>query len=324
LSVLKTYYELLFSVADADSRRSSLVLAEQLVADNQSRLDLGTATPLEVSQAQSEAATRFGQVLDADLAIYQNANLLKRLISRDITSLLKTQLNLVDALPNPSLAPDPIYSAATGLENRRDYRSQLTLAEQDDIRLAYDQNQLLPTIDLRGSFGFNGLDSSFRRSFNRVADTRDEDWAVGLTVEIPLGSTSEKARRDATQLRKEQRLLQIKDLEQSIIVEVDNAARSVLINKQKYDTSRSARSFAEKVAQSEGEKLKAGISTSYTVLQLQRDATEARTQELRAMVNYQNALADLRRAQGTLLAEYKVDLPGQSSTITLPKLQKQN
>jgi outer membrane protein len=322
LDVLKTYYELLFSVADADSRRSSLVLAEQLVVDNQTRLDLGTATPLDVSQAQSEAATRFGQVLDADLAIYQNANLLKRLISRDISSLLQTQLRLVDAMPNPASAPDPIYSAATGLENRRDYRSQLALAEQDKIRLAYDKNQLLPTIDLRGSFGFNGLDSSFSRSFNRVVDTRDEDWIVGLAVEIPLGSTSERARRDASQLRKEQRLLQIKDLEQRIIVEVDNAARSVQISKQKYDTNRSARVFSEKVAQAEAEKLKAGISTSYTVLQLQRDAAEARTQELRAMVNYQNALADLLRAQGTLLAEYKVDLPGQTSTVLQPKVTR--
>jgi len=324
LDVLKTYYELLFAVADADSKRSSLILAEQLVADNEARLDLGSATPLDVSQAQSEAATRFGQVLDADLAIYQNANLLKRLISRDITPLLKTQLNLTDALPNPALAPDPLYSAATGLENRRDYKSLLSLAEQDDLRLAYDKNQLLPTIDLRGSYGFNGLDTSFRRSFNRVADTRDDDWAVGLSVEIPLGSTSERARRDATQLRKEQRLLLIKDLEQNIIVEVDNAARSVNISKQKYDTSRSARIFSEKVALAEAEKLKAGISTGYTVLQLQRDATEARTQELRAMVNYQNSLADLLRAQGTLLAEYKVDLPGQASLVKLPQLKKQN
>jgi outer membrane protein len=320
--VLKSYHELLFSVADADSKRSSLILAEQLVVDNQSRLDLGTATPLDISQAQSEAATRFGQVLDADLATYQNANQLKRLISRDITSLLKTQLILSDALSNPGSAPDPLHSAATGLENRRDYRSQLFLAEQDQIKLQFDQNQLLPTLDLRASLGYTGLDSSFRRSFNKVADTRDEDWMVGLSVEIPLGSTTEKARRDATLLRQEQRLLRIKDLEQSIIIEVDNAARSVSISKQKYETSRSARSFAEKVAQAEAEKLKAGISTSYTVLQLQRDATEARTQELRAMVNYQNALTDLLRAQGTLLAEYQVTLPGQTTSTNPSPITK--
>ncbi len=322
LDVLKNYHELLFSVADADSKRYSLVLAEQLVVDNQSRVDLGTATPLDVSQAQSESATRFGQVLDADLAIYQNANQLKRLVSRDISSLLNTQLRLTDALTNPALNPDPIYSAATGLENRRDYRSQLRLAEQDNIQLTYDKNQLLPTVDLLASLGYNGLDTSFRRSFNNVADTRDDDWAVGLSVQIPLGSTTERARRDATQLRKEQRILRIKDLEQSIIVEVNNAARSVTINKQKVDTSRSARIFAEKNTLAEADKLKAGISTSYTVLQLQRDATTARTQELRALVNYQNAMADLLKAQGTLLAEYKIDLPGQTSSINLPKKVK--
>lgn len=309
LNVVKTYHELLFSIADADSKRSNLILAEQLVVDNQSRLELGTGTSLDISQAQSEASTRFGQVLDADLATYQNANLLKRLISRDMTRLLKTQLRLTNALPSPALSPNPTYSAAIGLENRRDYRSQLRLAEQDNIQLLFDKNQLLPTIDLRGSLGYGGLDSRLGRSINDVADTRDEDWSVGLFVEIPLGSSAERGRRDATTLRKEQRLLRIKDLEQRIIVEVDNAARSVTVNKQKFETTRSARIFTEKVAQAEAEKLKAGISTSYTLLQLQRDATLARTQELRSIVNYQNALTDLLRAQGTLLNNYNIDLP---------------
>ena len=50
--------------------------------------------------------------------------------------------------------------------------------------------------------------------------------------------------------------------------------------------------------------MRAGTSTSYEVLQIQNDLLEAETEELRATVDYQNALTAYRRAVGLIARPY--------------------
>ena len=59
--------------------------------------------------------------------------------------------------------------------------------------------------------------------------------------------------------------------------------------------------MAEKKLAAEEEKLRLGLSTNYTVLQYQRDLTTAQVQELKSVIDYNIALADLDRSMGTLL-----------------------
>jgi len=298
--VHRAYYELLFSLADLDTKQQSLLLAERLQADNDARRELGTMTPLDVAQARSEAASRLSEVIQAQLAIDQSRNRLLRLITDDFAAGRSRPIVPTDALTPPEPTPREDFELRLGLENRKDYLALLKQAEADDLRILFTRNQLLPRLDLEGSYGFNGLDRSLDQSFNRVADTRDPGWFVGLAVEIPWGNQAEKARHDDAKLRKEETLLRLKNTEQQILLEVDNAAKAVESTRRQYETNRIAREISQQTAAAEEEKLKAGISTSYTVLQLQRDAAAARTQELRSLTNYHVALVNLRLAQGVL------------------------
>ena len=60
----------------------------------------------------------------------------------------------------------------------------------------------------------------------------------------------------------------------------------------------------------EVQRLKLGVSTSHTVLQIQEDLTLAQTQEVQSIVNVEKSLVDLQVAEGSLLTnmdvEYKV------------------
>lgn len=294
------YYELLFTLADLETRQNSLLLAERLQADNAARRELGTMTPLDVAQARSEAASRMAEVIQARLATDQARNRLLRLISADFAAHRATILQPTDQLTLPEPPTPTDFDLRLGLENRKDYLALLKQAEADDLRIVFTRNQLLPRLDLEGSYGFNGLDRSLGSSFNRVADTRDPGWFIGLAVEIPWGNQAEKARHQDALLRKEETLLRLKNTEQQILLEVDNAARAVESARRQYETNRIARQISEETAAAEEEKLKAGVSTSYTVLQLQRDAAAARTRELRALTDYHLALINLRQAQGIL------------------------
>lgn len=298
--VHRAYYELRFSIEDRQSKQKSLRLAEQLKKDNEGRLENGTMTPLDVAQARSETALRMSDVIQAQLVIDQNQNRLRRLISRDFKSTLNQKIDPSDALPPPDTLSSSMVDMTLALQNRKDYLALQRQAEADGLRVEFTKNQLLPQVDLEGSYGYNGLESDLSQSFNRVVDTRDPGWFVGLSVEIPWGNQAEKARHEDAKLIKQQTLLRLKNSEQQIMLEVDNAAKAVDSAWKKYESYLVASTISAQTAAAEEEKLKAGISTSYTVLQLQRDATAARTQELRALADYHIALMNLRLAQGIL------------------------
>jgi outer membrane protein TolC len=57
--------------------------------------------------------------------------------------------------------------------------------------------------------------------------------------------------------------------------------------------------MAIKKLEAEQEKFKVGKSTNFFILQYQRDAADARTAELKSMVDYILAAARLDRAMGT-------------------------
>ena len=75
------------------------------------------------------------------------------------------------------------------------------------------------------------------------------------------------------------------------------AGRQVLTNQQRVETTRSSRQLAERRLDAEQRKLAAGTSTSFFVFQAQRDLAQARTNELRAILDYLHSSVDLETVQ---------------------------
>jgi len=172
------------------------------------------------------------------------------------------------------------------------------------MEIDFRRNQIFPQLDVSGSIGFRGRDEEFGETVDNITSARDEAWGVGVSITFPWGLRGDRARLERSQLENERLFLQIKDKEQDIIQEIINAHQEAENARLRHNNDRSARIISERTAEAEEEKLKEGISTSYTVLQLQRDATDARTRELRSLVNYYQALIELRRAQGLLLSDH--------------------
>lgn len=314
-AVASAYYELIFRRDDLTVFQQSLQLAQRLLDDNRARVDLGTMSPLDVSQANAEVAARREEVLRAERAIRDQENVLKRLITSDVASWLDKEIIPTDHPPDNWNPPSVTSSIATGLENRADYQQALRQAEQQGLRVQFTQNQLLPQLDLRGSYGYAGLGSSMGSTYDRLSSTDAPQWTIGLTFSIPFGNHTERGQLEASKLKQEQLLLSLKNIEQTIIVQVDNAAGQASTNQQRVIAARVARVLAEESLKAEQEKLQAGASTSYTVLQLQRDLTEARSKELRAIADLQQSLAELSRVQGITLKENQITIEEQSSPV---------
>jgi len=79
-------------------------------------------------------------------------------------------------------------------------------------------------------------------------------------------------------------------------------------NFRRVDATKEARLFAESALEAEQKKLETGKSTSFFVLQFQRDLTAARSAEAQALADYNKALAQLAFDEGTTLERNKLDL----------------
>ena len=93
--VRRAYWELVYVNASVDVQRQALALAEQLVRDNRARVEIGTLAPIDIVQAQSEAATRRQSLAEAEQALGTSELSLKQLIVGG------TQDELWDARVNP-------------------------------------------------------------------------------------------------------------------------------------------------------------------------------------------------------------------------------
>jgi len=73
-------------------------------------------------------------------------------------------------------------------------------------------------------------------------------------------------------------------------------------------STRQARTYAEAALDAETKKLQNGFTTSFVVLQFQEILTSARTAEVRAEVDYNEMLAQLAFAEGTILERHRLSL----------------
>ena len=100
--------------------------------------------------------------------------------------------------------------------------------------------------------------------------------------------------------------LDLRKLEETALVEVDNAAVAVATGQERVQVTKEARKYAEQALEAEQRKLASGKSTSFIVLQLQRDLTTARNAAIQALMDYNQQLSTLAVAEGAMLERHGI------------------
>lgn len=83
--------------------------------------------------------------------------------------------------------------------------------------------------------------------------------------------------------------------------EVTSAAIQLRNSVEAVQASQAARGLMQQRAEAEQAKFEVGMSTNYFVVLAQRDLSDARNSELRAILNYRKALVEFERVQQTTL-----------------------
>jgi outer membrane protein len=183
--------------------------------------------------------------------------------------------------------------------------------EQAGVQLKYDHNQVFPRLDVFGSYGYGsgGVDNtSFGDAFRDFRNRELPAYSYGALISVPLINSTARNKYKSAKVVVQQALLAVRQTEETIMVEIDNAVTAAKVSYQRVDATRQGSSYAEAALEAEQRKLEIGKSTSFNVLQLQRNLTEARTQEIIARADYTRALAELARAEGSTLDRRAIDV----------------
>ncbi len=315
------YWDLVYAVQAVDVARRSLELADKLVEDNKTRVEIGTMAPIDVVQAEAEAATR-RQALAQVEATWRTAELaLKRLIVGGTEDRYWTAtINPVDRPPSTPTKIDLTAAVKRALQERTDLEQARRQLESNDVNLRQLSNQTLPALDLTASYGLTGLGGTqFARqglggNVSRVipggytdalANLKNFDapnWNIALSLSYPLGTSAADANVARARLQQQQTQAQLKQIELQVATEVTNTALQVESNLKRVEAATAARELVQRRLEAEQSKFEVGMSTNFFVVQAQRDLADAQNAELRALLDYRKSLVDFERVQETSLS----------------------
>ncbi len=329
-NVRNAYWDYVFATQSVDVARQSLELATKLVQDNQIRVEVGTMAPIDVVQAQAEAAARRQALVNAESIKRTTELAVKRLIVAGTDDANWT--GTLDATDRPAFAPEPIDVEAAvkrALGQRTDLEIARKNIQNNSTTLKYLRDQTLPDIDLQVNYGVQGVGGPYQQRANTgilgsqittVVPGGIEDalltllglnyprWTVALNVSYPIGLSSQDASVARARVQLSQVEAQLKQVQLQIATEVTNAAVNARNTAEAVQAAQATRELSQRRLEAEQSKFDVGMSTNYFVVQAQRDLNDSRNSELRAILNYRKALVELERLQQTTLQNQNITL----------------
>lgn len=263
-------------------------------------------TIVQVSQARASEESRRAALVRARARVGDLSDQLKRLMNDPDMPVSSATI----ILPATEPLTEPIQfkledQISTGLENRFELGQQMIRIDSAGVAAKVAKNGLQPQLNLVGSAGFQGLESSWGEAEDKQLDFNHFNWSIGLQLEIPIGNREARAVWQRSLLQRAQAIFQYRALIEQVALDVKTAAREVETTWNEIVTNRSARFAADQSlnALQQREDAKEPLTPTFVQLKLdtQERAATARISEAQAISNYNNALAKLERAKGTLL-----------------------
>jgi outer membrane protein TolC len=316
--VMAAYYDMLAALKDIQVRQEAITADSRLVDLYRRRVDLGFGSPFDISQAEVAVSTDHEALLVSKNNFLERQFALKRLI---VSSFEVTDGRIFFPESTPNLTPpttDRGQLLHTAFENRYDFRATLLNADLQDIRLKYAKNQLLPQLDLIGSYGLNGLTGGTTTPEDALFTGHQPQWSIGIQFQYPLGNRAARAQYDAFIAQKDQAIIRIKQSEIAVGVDVDTVISRIETSRQRVEAAQKTRELGEQAVRIAYRRLEEGQISAYDITEQQRKLYDARSRELGAQAELNKAVTLLWQVTGTVLTHENIIFDEPSQFYTPP------
>ncbi len=333
------YWDLVSAYDDVRVKERSLTLAEKTLSDNKKQVEIGTLAPIEVTRAESAVASGQQDLIVSQTNLQLQQLLMKNALTRNMTD---AQLAAAPVIPTSTMElpkQEPVVPIQDLINDALQHSPDLAQSRIDltnrDLTKRAARNELLPTVDLVAWYGAAALagntnplaicsptnqtsfcippanvltPTGFTDAFSNLFGYNAPDYAVGLSVNIPIRNRSAQADQVRSELEYRQAQVRSQQLQNQIGIQVRNANFSVQQNRARVDAAMSARQLAAESLNAEQKKYALGASTNTLVLQAQRDLAQAEANVVTAMSAYEKSKVELERVMGLTLTHNGIEI----------------
>ncbi len=238
--VEQAYWDLVYAKGNLIVKQEYKRLAIELNRITKIRIDVGSLAPIDIVQTEVDIALAEQDIINAEAAVGQAEDQLKRLLNFEAGSWGQTPLVPTDAIQAEKLQFDLAEGVKMALQRRPEILAQNYSVASNQLRYEYWQNQTLPQLDLVGGYGRSGLDgrvfdsngivianNGFGSAASQIFDSNFKNWRVGLVFSYPILNRAAKGARGVAKYNLETDRARLTVLEQDIVVGVRAAHRAI-------------------------------------------------------------------------------------------------
>lgn len=290
-------------------REQSVRIARELYGNNKKRADVGRMAETEVLVAEAGLHKRMAYENRAR----QEVNAAMEAVRTFIAFEQGMALLAIDFSRETELSVDrPTFaeSMRNALAHRPEYHALRSRIKKEEILLAFAENQRWPQVDLKGSYGLNGLGESAGDSSEDAFHDNYRTWNVGVYFTVPLqGGIKTRSNLSIAQMNKRKALFELKGLEVEIGNRVGTTTSEVNSAYRQLDYLSKSCQTNQRLMDMALTRFHAGRSNSDDVLNREEDYIESQEAELDGFVYLKKSLIELDSTEGDLLVQYNIDDP---------------
>lgn len=302
--VASTYWDMVAVLENIEVQKSSVELSEQLLQDNQARLQVGTLNRTDVLVAETQLSRDRQALFSA------------RLDALRIEDQLRAVLNLggleLGFYPSnrPELRdffPDSEELRAQILENDPQLKLLKISMDSSKLEVQQEENKLQTNLDLDLSYTMTGYANTPLVGAGDFIDPGLHGFQAALTWTVPLGDQATPERIKQKKIQQEQILLNMDSRKAELDVSLQTILRDLELAEQEVSTAQAVVKLAEEQLQNEIERFKLGQGTSFQVSQFQQQQSQAKAQDILARVRYEKAYLRLLTLTGQIYEEFNLN-----------------
>lgn len=325
------YWDLVAAAEQLRVAEKSVETAQALLEQTEAQYEVGVVSRVEVVESEAGVAQReFDRITAENRYRRAQDQLIDLVLGRNLQPTSRLEIRPTDSPEPIAYQVEADQAAALAFELRPELVIARKEVERLEIQTKFARNQMLPQLDVVGSYGYSGLAGrpnglSFSpggTSVPRVQgdiptrySSADDDffsaskavqWNAGAVFTFPLGNRGARANARIADLELRKAKTRLVRTEQDVILEVRDAIRNLRSAQDGIAAAEARRRATEEQLRAERIRLENGESTPFEVLDREEDLVEAESQKIAALQVYRNSLAELDRAQGTILRNRNV------------------
>lgn len=300
------YWNLAFAQQADGIAADSVRVARYLLNVAEQGAQLGKMSNLDVEQAKAELASQLANQNDSQLSVSDAETQLRLLLGSrggaEMKFVATDPLVAGSAPTNQTAEQEQLLQWAYRAEP--DYVISREQLQRERIVLGYQEDQLLPELNLSGSYGYTGLGDTVGQSIDALESQKYPTWSLGLELKIPL-LLGIKERNDlaAEKLKMQLAEVRLKAAHSDLTRAVENLVHDVGTLHARIENAKTVSDVKRRLLNVEMARLQNGTVSLVDVYNAEDALNKARLSELQSIVRYRQAAMQLEMVSGSVLKD---------------------